>query len=375
MSGFSSFGLLASSLRALAQMGIHTPTPVQSATIPLLLEGKDVIAQACTGSGKTLAFGLPLVEYVDPAISAVQALVLVPTRELANQVADVLNTLGKADGLKLGVFFGGRSVGPQEQQLRRGVQIVVGAPGRVLDLIRRGSLKLDKLSFLVLDEADEMLDQGFMHDVKAILSHAPPPSKRQTCLFSATHPSWVNRTSAAFVYQPERVKIDPLPEQRPKIDHIALDIPEGTRMTALQQLLRERDGLSIVFTRTKHGAKKLAKQLAALNLPVAALQGNMSQNARERVVEEFRGGRVEILVATNVAARGLDLDGVTLVINFELPETSELLTHRVGRTGRMGKAGRALTLITPSEFDRFRQLQRGLAHPIRRQSWSQKATG
>lgn len=374
MSDFTSFGLLPGSLQALAQMGIQSPTPVQAATIPLLLEGKDVVAQACTGSGKTLAFGLPLVEYVDPALAAVQALVLVPTRELANQVAEVLQALGRADGLRVGVFFGGRAVGPQEQQLRRGVQIAVGAPGRVLDLIRRGSLKLDKLSFLVLDEADEMLDQGFMHDVKAILSHAPPPSQRQTCLFSATHPTWVDRTSSAFVYQPERVKIDPRPEQRPKIDHVALEIPEGTRMSALQDLLGQRDGLSIVFTRTKHGAKKLARQLAALRLPVADLQGNMSQNARERVVEQFRRGQVEILVATNVAARGLDLDGVTLVINHELPETSELLTHRIGRTGRMGKVGRALTLITPSESERFRRLQRGLSQPIRRQSWKQRCS-
>jgi ATP-dependent RNA helicase DeaD len=373
LSSFENFGLLKTSLQQLARMGIQSPTPIQAATIPPLLEGKDVIAQACTGSGKTLAFGLPLVEFVDPGKLCVQALVLVPTRELAIQVAEVLDGLGRADGLRTTVLVGGRSLGPQEAALRKGVHIVVGAPGRVLDLIKRGVLKLDKLSFLVLDEADEMLDQGFMHDVKAILSHAPAPEKRQTALFSATHPGWVDKTSANFVFNPVRVKIDPLPSQRPNIDNIVQEIPEGTRMPALLQLLDARDGLSIVFTRTKHGAKKLSKLLAAQGYPVEALQGNMSQNARERVMKQFRSGEVQILVATNVAARGLDLDGVTSVINFELPETGELLTHRVGRTGRMGKAGTATTLVTPSEMQRFSQLQRTVSHPFRREVWTPEA--
>lgn len=373
MSSFENFGLLKTSLNVLTKMGIQTPTPIQAATIPPLLEGKDVIAQACTGSGKTLAFGLPLVEFVDPSKLCVQALVLVPTRELAIQVAEVLDGLGRADGLRTTVLVGGRSIGPQETTLRKGVHIVVGAPGRVLDLIKRGVLKLDKLSFLVLDEADEMLDQGFMHDVKAILSHAPAPEKRQTALFSATHPGWVDKTSANFVFNPVRVKIDPLPSQRPNIDNIVQEIPEGTRMPALVRLLDARDGLSIVFTRTKHGAKKLSKLLASQGYPVEALQGNMSQNARERVMKQFRSGEVQILVATNVAARGLDLDGVTSVINFELPETGELLTHRVGRTGRMGKAGTATTLVTPSEMQRFNQLQRTVSHPFRREVWTPAA--
>lgn len=369
MSDFSQFGLLKSSLQVLARMGIQSPTPVQAAALPPLLEGKDVVAQAVTGSGKTLAFSLPLIEYVDPAKSAVQALVLVPTRELALQVAEVIGQLGRCDGLRTIVLMGGRSVGPQEQALRQGAHIVVGAPGRVLDLIRRGSLKLNQLSYLVLDEADEMLDQGFMHDVRSILSHAPPPNRRQTALFSATHPGWVDKTASAFVYQPVRIKIDPTPAQRPKIDHVVQEIPEGTRMQALLELIDQRQGLSIVFTRTKHGAKKLARQLATHSYPVEALQGNMSQNARERVMNQFRSGQVEILVATNVAARGLDLDGVTDVINFELPETGELLTHRVGRTGRMGKSGRATTLVAPSEFKKFAQLQKAFAHPLRRVAW------
>jgi len=367
MNTFQDFGLLGSSLKVLAQRGIHTPTPIQTQTIPPLLAGKDVIAQACTGSGKTLAFGLPLVEYVDPNVRAVQALVLVPTRELANQVGEVLQDLGAPDGLRVAFLVGGKSLGPQEAALRAGAQVVVGAPGRVLDLIRRGSLSLKKLSFLVLDEADEMLDRGFMHDVKAILSFAPPPQQRQTALFSATHPDWVDRSSAPFLYQPVRVKIDPEPHERPKIEHIAQEIPEGSRLEVLRQLLDGRDGLSIVFTRTKHGAKKLAKQLAALGYPVDALQGNMSQNARDRVVLQFRDSKIEILIATNVAARGLDLDGVTQVINFELPETAELLTHRVGRTGRMGKVGTAITLVTPTDRPRFLQLERAFGQKMKRQ--------
>lgn len=365
---FSDFGLLPSSLKVLCKMGIQHPTPIQQLTIPPLMEGRDVVGQACTGSGKTLAFGLPLIEYVNPQVRAVQALVLVPTRELVNQVGDILRSLGQADGIEVMLAIGGRNIGPQEQSLRRGAHVVVGAPGRVLDLIRRGSLRLNQLSFLVLDEADEMLDQGFMHDVKAILNHAPPPSQRQTALFSATHPGWVDRSAAPFLHDPVRVQVDPTPEQKPKIDHIVHEIELESRWDHLRQLLDERDGLSIVFTRTKHGAKKLAKQLGAAGYPAEALQGNMSQNARDRVVAQFRSAQVEILVATNVAARGLDLDGVTQVINFELPETAELLTHRVGRTGRMGKEGTAITLVTPAERSKFLQLERALGQRLQRQN-------
>jgi ATP-dependent RNA helicase DeaD len=367
---FRDFDLLKSSIQVLDKMGIVTPTPIQLQTIPLLLEGKDVVGQACTGSGKTLAFGLPLIQYVQPAQRCIQALVLVPTRELANQVGEILQALGRADGIKTAIVIGGRGIGPQETAVRQGAQIIVGAPGRVLDLIKRGTIRLDKLAFLVLDEADEMLDRGFMHDVKTILSYAPPPSRRQTALFSATHPDWVDKNAAQFLFEPVRVKVEPEPDQRPKIEHIAQEIPEGSRWEVLRQLLDNRDGLSIVFTRTKHGAKKLAKQLAASNYKADALQGNMSQNARDRVVDQFRKAEIDILVATNVAARGLDLDGVTQVINYELPETAELLTHRVGRTGRMGKSGTAISLITPTDRPKFLQFERTLGTRIQRQSFA-----
>ena len=347
-------------------MGIETPTPIQEKTIPPLLQGFDVVAQACTGSGKTLAFALPLMHYVDPKKAFVQALILVPTRELATQVASVIDELGRADRVQTAVLVGGRSLGPQETAIRRGAQIVVGAPGRVLDMINRGVLKLNRVAFLVLDEADEMLDRGFMHDVKLILSHAPDPKNRLTALFSATQPDWVDRSSAQFLHDPVRIKIETTEEDRPKIDHIAQEIHEDARGAILRQLLDAKDGSVIVFARTKHGVKKLAKQLAAVGYPVEALQGNMSQNARDRVVAQFRKGEVQILVATNVAARGLDLEGVNLIINYELPETHELLTHRVGRTGRMGRAGTAITLVAPSDRAHWADLEKGLGHRIPR---------
>ena len=350
-------------------MGISTPTPIQAQTIPPLLEGKDVVGQACTGSGKTLAFGLPMMEYIEPANHWVQALVLVPTRELATQVATVLDELGKADRIRTVVLVGGRSLGPQETALRRGAHIVVGAPGRVLDMINRGALKLDRVIFMVLDEADEMLDRGFMHDVKNILSHCPPPAKRQSALFSATHPDWVEKTSAQYLHEPVRISIIPAAADKPKIEHVAHEIPEGERFVVLRSFLDSRDGSVIVFARTKHGVKKLAKQLIALGYPVDALQGNMSQNARDRVVAQFRSGQIKVLVATNVAARGLDLEGVTQVINYELPETAELLTHRVGRTGRMGRSGSAITLVAPSDRSRWAELERDLGHKVRREAW------
>lgn len=371
MTSFQDFELLNSSLRILQEWGIQQPTPIQAQTIPPLLAGKDVVAQACTGSGKTLAFGLPLIEYVDPKVRGVQALVLVPTRELANQVGEVLGALGAADGIRTVVVMGGRGFGPQEAALRSGAQVVVGAPGRVLDLLNRGTLNLSKLSFLVLDEADEMLDRGFLKDVKAIVAKAPPPNKRQTALFSATYPDWVEGSAQPFLYQPVRVTVETTEALKPKIDHVVFEIAEGSRPSALKHLLDRRDGLTVVFTRTKHGAKKLARQLGEQGYPVQALQGNMSQNARDRVVAEFRQGAVEILVATNVAARGLDLDGVTQVINFELPETAELLTHRIGRTGRMGKSGTAVTLVTPTDRSRFLQFERALGQKLRREDVAQ----
>ena len=354
---------------ALSQMGIVTPTPVQREAIPPLLAGRDLIAEAPTGSGKTLAFGLPMSERIDPKKRVVQALVLVPTRELATQVEEVLLALGKRHGFRTIVVCGGRAPGAQTQALRAGTQVVVGTPGRVLDFVKRGVLALQHLRLLVLDEADEMLDRGFAPDVERIIAHTPVG--RQTALFSATVPDWVRTTATRHLRNPASVRVEPTGSVAPSIEHMVYEVGDGERLPALRALLDERGtGTTLVFGRTKHGVKALCRRLETLGYPVAALQGNLSQNARDRVVAEVRAGRVPILLATNVAARGIDIDHIERVINYELPETPELFTHRVGRTGRMGRHGAAITLLGPDDMARWRQFERALGHALPRAPWS-----
>ncbi len=366
---FHDLRLTAGTLAAIAAMEIETPTPIQAASLPALLDGRDVIGQARTGSGKTLAFGIPAVEVVDTRQRDVQVLVLTPTRELAVQVGGVLDQLGAGKGIRSALIFGGRALGPQRDELKRGVHIVVGTPGRVLDLLNQGALWLDRVRFLVLDEADEMLDRGFAPDVERIIARAN--ANRQTALFSATVPDWVKTTASKHLHDPVSVVVDPNPEDAAPIDHVAYDVPGGDKLAVLKELLDYRDaGSAIVFGRTKHGVKKLARQLEGAGYPVVALQGNLSQNARDRVMADFRSGAVPVLVATNVAARGLDVTHVAQVINIELPESPELLTHRVGRTGRMGRAGRAITLLGPEDGAKWRQLERGLGRRIPRMPWA-----
>ena len=263
-------------------------------------------------------------------------------------MAGVIEELGAPRGLKTLMISGGRAFGPQRDELRRGVHVVVGTPGRVLDLLNQGAIWLDRVRFLVLDEADEMLDRGFAPDVERIIARTTPD--RQTALFSATVPSWVKQTASKHLHDPETVTIVPEPGEVAQIEHLAFEIG-GDKMQVLQDLLDHRgDGSVIVFGRTKHGVNKLARRLQADGYPVAALQGNLSQNARDRVMDDFRNGQVPVLVATNVAARGLDVTHVAQVINIELPESPELLTHRVGRTGRMGRQGQAITLLGPEDM-------------------------
>ena len=365
---FPTLPLSAATRAALTSMHISEPTPIQARSLPLLLAGSDLIGQAKTGSGKTLAFAIPMVERTDPALRAVQALVLVPTRELAQQVGEVVEALSRGRGVRTALIFGGKAMGPQVSALAAGAQIVVGTPGRVLDLLKQGAFHPERISYVVLDEADEMLDRGFAPDVERILGFMP--AQRQTALFSATVPDWVNQTAHKHLHDPQLVRIDLRPEDAPKIDHVIYDVDEGQKLGVLRVLLDGRDDESVlVFGRTKHGVKKLAKQLAALGYPAAALQGNLSQNARDAVMADFRSRRVPILLATNVAARGLDVEHIGLVINYELPETTELLTHRVGRTGRMGREGDAVTLLAPSDSDKWRKLSRELTARIPRKRW------
>ena len=362
VASFVQLGAHSATARALARQGIETPTPIQAQTIPPLLAGRDVIGQSRTGSGKTIAFGLPLVERVDPSLRYVQALVLVPTRELASQVGDVIASLDGRHSLRVAQLVGGRPLGPQRQALLSGAQIVVGAPGRILDHIRQGNLNLRRLRVVVLDEADQMLDSGFAPDIERILAMTPPT--RQMALFTATLPEWTIRIAGRYLHDPVLVEVG-AGENRPApaIAQTVYVVPQGQRLDALKALLdrrRDASGATLVFGRTKHGVKKLARQLEAQGYPVAALQGNMSQSARDRVVADFRAGQVPVLLATNVAARGLDVVSIDQVINYELPESAELFTHRIGRTGRMDREGVAITLITPDDMPAWKKIQRDL---------------
>ncbi len=356
---------------ALAGMGIVEPTPIQAQTIPELLAGRDVMGQARTGSGKTLAFGAPLADRCDPSLGRVQALVLVPTRELAIQVSSVIEVLAESTGLRVQSLYGGRSIRPEQAALRRGPQIVIGTPGRTLDHLRQGHLDLGAVRLLVLDEADVMLDKGFARDVEAILDRTPP--ERQTALFSATMPKWVASTAKKHLRAPRKVEVDSDLQAPPSVEHVVYAIDKSDKIQALQTLLDECDGPIIVFGRTKHGVRKLARQLDSLGYQVGALQGNLRQNARERVLADFRSGTAPILVATNVAARGLDIEGVAQVINYDLPDSQQLFTHRVGRTGRMGRSGEAITFVTPDEARKWREIERGLGCRFPRESWRERS--
>jgi ATP-dependent RNA helicase DeaD len=340
-------------------MDIHTPTPIQESSIPLLLDGHDLIGQAQTGSGKTLAFGLPLMEACDPRRREVQALVLTPTRELGKQVSDVLHQLAKDTGLRVALLLGGTGYGTQEKALRSGAQVVVGTPGRVLDHIRQANLKLGALRLLVLDEADEMLDRGFAPDVNRIM--AMTPKNRQTALFSATTPGWVEQTAAKHMRDPQVVKTEQDDELEPDIEHVVMEVYREDKFQVLLRLLREKsDGTTLVFGRTKHGVRKLGHRLQDIGFNVVVLQGNLTQGQRDKAIEKFRSGRVPILVATNVAARGLDIPHIGRVINYELPETHELFTHRVGRTARMGRSGKAITLVGATDLSKWQSIEKGL---------------
>ena len=364
---FADMALNAATQAAIAGMGISAPTPIQAESIPQLLAGRDLIGQARTGSGKTLAFAVPLAQRCDPSLRRVQALVLVPTRELAIQVASVVDALASPQGLRVTSLYGGRSLRPELAALKKGAQVVIGTPGRTLDHLRQGNLDLRSVRFLVLDEADEMLDKGFAHDVEAILGRTP--GERQTALFSATMPKWVANTAKKHLRAPATAEIDLDVQAPPSVEHLIYTLAKSEKTQALQTLLDERDGPIIVFGRTKHGVRKLARQLDSLGYSVGALQGNLKQNARERVLADFRSGAAPILVATNVAARGLDVEGVDQVVNYDLPDSQQLFTHRVGRTGRMGRSGEAITFITPEEERKWREIERGLGCRFVRKSW------
>jgi ATP-dependent RNA helicase DeaD len=371
---FHKFALRDSSLRALERMSIDTPTPIQDSTIPLLLEQRDVIAEAPTGSGKTLAFALPILEQVDADSRHTQALILVPTRELARQVASVFAELSETSRTRVTLLHGGVGYDRQEKALRAGSHIVVGTPGRTLDHLKRRMLHLDRLQMLVLDEADEMLDRGFAPDVDRIL--AMTPRSRQTALFSATTPAWVQRIANKHLNDPAVIATADSDEPEPDIEHTVMEVYNGDKFQVLLGLLKEPvEGSTLVFGRTKRGVRNLGQRLRQNGFSVAVLQGNLGQNQRDREMERFRDGKADVLAATNVAARGLDILHIGRVINYDMPDSHELFTHRVGRTARMGRSGAAITLAGAADLPKLHEIERGLGRKLPRVSTQANGSG
>jgi len=353
---FSQLGLHPELVQAVEALGFTTPTPIQSAMIPLMLEGFDVIGQAQTGTGKTAAFALPILHRLEPGASAVQSLVLAPTRELAVQVAKAMHDFGRERGVRVLPVYGGEPYGRQISRLSKGVDVVVGTPGRLLDLIQREVLDLSAVATVVLDEADEMLSMGFIEDIEAILSATP--ADRQTALLSATVPPEIRRLADRYLRQPQSVAI-----QREQMTVAAIEqrhylVYEADKLAALTRLFEvEPITSALVFVRTRAGAGELAAELSTRGFPAEALSGELEQEERERVMNRFRRNLIKVLVATDVAARGLDIDHISHVFNFDLPEDAEVYVHRVGRTGRAGKTGTALSLVTPNERWRLGRIE------------------
>jgi ATP-dependent RNA helicase DeaD len=348
MSTFADLGLAEDILAALRDVGYESPSPIQEQAIPVLLEGRDVIGQAQTGTGKTAAFGLPMLQSVDPEDPDVQALVLTPTRELCIQVTQALRTYGSHKGINPVAVFGGAPIRDQQAYLKGGAPIVVGTVGRVLDLISRHSLMLHACRNVVLDEADEMLDLGFLEDVEKILSYCP--NGRQTALFSATMPGPIRSLAERHLYDPETIKVKAATLTIDTVEQFFLETKSQDKVSSLVRVLEaERPTQAIVFARTKIRTEQLYRTLRDKGMNVKALHGDMSQGARDGVMISFKGGRVPVLVATDVAARGLDIADVTHIVNFDVPTSPDVYVHRIGRTGRVGRSGRAITFIEPRQ--------------------------
>ena len=361
---FSSLGLPGPLLAALAEVGYETPSPIQAQAIPLLLQGRDLLGQAQTGTGKTAAFALPLLARIDPKLKNPQLLVLAPTRELALQVSEAMQTYARfLTGFHVLPIYGGQGMGHQLGQLRRGVQVVVGTPGRVMDHMRRGTLDLSRLGALVLDEADEMLRMGFIDDVEWILEHKPPAC--QIALFSATMPEQIRKVATQHLRDPERVKIASKTTTAENIRQRYWSISGVHKLDALTRILESEtfDGV-IIFVRTKTQTVELAEKLSARGFTAEALNGDVAQVQRERTVERLRAGEVDILVATDVVARGLDVKRVTHVVNYDIPYDTESYVHRIGRTGRAGAAGEAILFVASRERRMLRAIEKATGQTI-----------
>jgi ATP-dependent RNA helicase RhlE len=371
LTNFVSLGLAEPLLRALTACGYDTPTPIQAQAIPALLAGRDLLGVAQTGTGKTAAFALPVLQRLaataPPARGRrrIRALVLTPTRELATQIGDSFAAYGKHLPLRHQVIFGGVNQNPQVRALQDGFDILVACPGRLLDLHGQGFVDFSAVEVLVLDEADRMLDMGFLPDVRRVLRLLPP--KRHSLLFSATMPPAISELASDLLRDPLRVEVTPPATTVERIAQKVMFVPQADKRRLLADLIQQTDiGQAIVFTRTKHGANRLVEQLGREGIEAMALHGNKSQAARTRAIDAFRDGRLPVLVATDVASRGIDIDGISHVINFDLPNEPESYVHRIGRTGRAGRDGQAIAFCDPEELKLLRDIEKltGEAIPV-----------
>ena len=364
---FTTFNFHPKVAAGIAAAGYDSPTPIQARAIPQVLAGHDVMGLAQTGTGKTAAFALPILHrLMQGRRGHVRALVVAPTRELAEQIHTAICELGRATGLRSVTIYGGVGINPQIAKLKKGAEIVVACPGRLLDHLSQNTIDLSHLEALVLDEADQMFDMGFLPDIRRLLKQLP--RQRQTLLFSATMPQEIHQLSREVLNKPETVQVDHV-APAVTVSHALYPVDEADKTDLLFSLLKQTgDGSVLVFTRTKHRAKRLGEKLAKAGYPAASLQGNLSQNRRQAALDGFRDGRYQVLVATDIAARGIDVSKVSHVINYDMPNTTEAYIHRIGRTGRAARSGDAFTLVTAADRAMERALEKVLGRPIERRS-------
>ena len=366
---FASLGLSAPILKSVSEQGYETPSPIQAQAIPHILEGRDIMAAAQTGTGKTAGFTLPLLELLSkgkrPASNQVRALILTPTRELAAQVGESAELYGKHLPLSTAIVFGGVKINPQMMKLRKGIDILVATPGRLLDLHSQNAVKFDHLEVLILDEADRMLDMGFVRDIRKIIQLLP--TKRQNLLFSATFSSEIRKLAQEFVNNPAEISVTPRNSTAKSVAHWVYPTDKKKKSAVLAKLIHDNDWQQVlVFSRTKHGANRLTRFLESEGIKAAAIHGNKSQGARTRALAEFKDGSIRILVATDIAARGLDIEQLPQVVNFDLPNVAEDYVHRIGRTGRAGATGQAVSLVCADEFSDLAGIERLIQEVIPR---------
>jgi ATP-dependent RNA helicase RhlE len=368
---FSDLKLIPPILKALADENYSEPTAIQAAAIPLVLQGSDVLGSAQTGTGKTAAFSVPILQHLHhrsqstKGFRRVAALIVTPTRELALQIGDSIKAYAKYTDLKHAVIYGGVKQDEQTRKLKAGVDILVATPGRLLDLMDQGYIKLRDVKYFVLDEADRMLDMGFIHDINRIISHLP--EKRQSLFFSATMPKSIVKLSKQILTHPKKVAVDPVSSTADTVQQYVYMTNKPDKHNLLMHILSDESiDQALVFSRTKHGANKIVKKLHKSKIPSAAIHGDRSQNQRQRALSDFKAGKVRVLVATDIAARGIDIDKLKYVINYDVPNESETYVHRIGRCGRAGEEGIAISICEPEENAYLRDIEKLIGHPIER---------